>query len=262
MKKLALCFSGHPRTYKSCFESIKLNLLDIYNCDIFISSYNTNENDNLINLYKPKKYIFRDENEIKNQVIKYINQFGMVKHLNIGVFEKKNNYNTINCNSSKIGEYFYREIDNKNFHYRTISEHASMQFFGITDVSKLCFDYMSDNKINYDYILRLRFDDNIYGNFILYDLNENELLVNHIHNYSHSLKIHDHFYMAKPETYFKFSNIYNDLLIIINFINNNKCWIPTSGYQETIFFIQAILNNLTIKSITDNFSIHKLNWSF
>ena len=60
MIKLALCFSGDTRTYNNCFDSIKNNLLNKFDCDVFISSYEVNDEitNNILNLYKPKKYIF------------------------------------------------------------------------------------------------------------------------------------------------------------------------------------------------------------
>lgn len=54
--KIAVCISGQPRAYAQGYEYMKRNLLDKYDCDIFIHTwknkvYNT---DDVISLYKPK----------------------------------------------------------------------------------------------------------------------------------------------------------------------------------------------------------------
>ena len=37
--KIALCLSGHLRTYKNTFESIHMQLINKYDCDVFISTW-------------------------------------------------------------------------------------------------------------------------------------------------------------------------------------------------------------------------------
>jgi hypothetical protein len=75
--KIAICISGQPRNFKQSYISLKKYILDKYNCDIYFHSwkapkfestnfgrgnrqYHLNENDydELIELYRPKKYIF------------------------------------------------------------------------------------------------------------------------------------------------------------------------------------------------------------
>lgn len=56
--KIAVCISGQPRAYAQGYEYMKRNLLDHYDCDIFIHTwknkvYNT---DDVIDLYNPKLY--------------------------------------------------------------------------------------------------------------------------------------------------------------------------------------------------------------
>jgi len=38
--KIAICLSGHLRTFDKTFRSIKEKLLDVYDCDVFISTWN------------------------------------------------------------------------------------------------------------------------------------------------------------------------------------------------------------------------------
>ena len=247
MTKLALCFSGDARTYNICFESIKRNLLDKFDCDVFISTYQTSDEikDDIINLYKPKKYIFNDKNNITKDVSIYLNTLEYVKNFATPVYDVKNilenfeyTYNT--------EDYFFN-YNQKEFTYRNLYLDALCQFFGIYDVSKLCKEYMLDNKIHYDFILRIRLDNKFYSDFRLTELEENEILINCTQHYSDSIKLHDHFFMCKPTTFFKISSLYNNIPNIIKNINNNKCWLPTSGYQETLLLIQTILHQVKIK---------------
>jgi hypothetical protein len=262
MVKLALCFSGDTRTYNKCFDSIKNNLLDKFECDVFISTYDTNyeTKNNILNLYKPKSYIFHNRDIISNTVSTHIRNLKPIKENIIGIhnlsFENIKNINKIeDC-------FFNYDKYEKNFVYNKLSVDALCQFFGIYDVSILCSKYMTHHNITYDYILRIRLDDIIYNTFTLYELNENEMLINTFHYYSDSIKFNDHFFMAKPETFFKISSLYNNIHNIIEIANNKKCWIPSSGYQETLLLIHILLNNITLKECSSNFCCIKLGFTF
>jgi hypothetical protein len=249
MVKLALCFSGDPRTYNRCFESIKINLLDKFDCDIFVSTYETTSEikNDILNLYKPKKYNFHDRNNITKIVSEYLENFEGVKTKQTAPFDYKP-VDDIVC-TNNYEEYFfnYDKYEN-NFVYCKLCVGALCQFFGIFDVSNLCKEYMLDYNTDYDYILRLRLDDTFYSKFVLNELKENELLVNVIQYYSDSIKLHDHFFMAKPHTFFKIASLYNNIQNIIKTINNNRCWLPIGGYQETLLLIHSILQNVIIKN--------------
>jgi hypothetical protein len=54
--KIAVCISGQPRAYAQGYEYMKRNLLDKYDCDIFIHTWKNKvyNIDNVISLYKPK----------------------------------------------------------------------------------------------------------------------------------------------------------------------------------------------------------------
>ena len=166
------------------------------------------------------------------------------------VFESKyiGNIDNIVFTNNYEDYFFNYDKYKNNFVYNKICKHALCQFFGIFDVSNLCKEYMLDCKTDYDYILRLRLDDTFYSNFVINELKENELLVNCVQYYSNSIKLHDHFFMAKSYTFFKIASLYNNIHNIIKTINNNKCWLPSGGYQETLLFIQTILQNVTVKN--------------
>ena len=248
MVKLALCFSGDPRTYNKCFKSIKFNLLDKFDCDIFVSTYKTTNKikNDILNLYKPKKYNFHDKNNITKMVSEYAANLEDIKINILPVFENKNTDDMVFTNNCEDFFFNYDKYEN-NFEYRKLAVNALCQFFGIYDVSNLCKEYMLNTKTEYDYILRLRLDNTFSDNFVINELKENELLVNDLQYYSNSIKLHDHFFMAKSYTFFKIASLYNNIHNIIKTINNNRCWLPTAGYQETLLLIQTILQNVTVK---------------
>lgn len=70
--KTALLITGYMRNWEKHFPIIKSNLINKYNADVYISSYNYSElykgsgiiridTEKVINNYKPKNYIFRDK---------------------------------------------------------------------------------------------------------------------------------------------------------------------------------------------------------
>lgn len=59
--KIALCFCGQARSFEKGFEYYKRNLLDLYDVDVYIHSWTLpNGGNDLLELFKPKGYIFED----------------------------------------------------------------------------------------------------------------------------------------------------------------------------------------------------------
>lgn len=259
--RLALCFSGHPRSFKICFDSINEQLLTKYNCDIFISTYFVSEelSTEIINLYNPVKINIHKENDVVQKNINYIHSLDYVKFVD-ELFDPNKivvvDENTLNMSSGNYNiKNFFNEYETKKFCSIKIDTNALGQFFGIHDVSTLCLEHVNHNNISYDYILRLRLDDHILNKFEIISLEENEVLINNMKNYNNSLKPCDHFFMAKPNTFFRITSVYTDLNNIIQFINSNECWLPNNGYQETLLLIQIIRQNINIKESKEKFTI-------
>jgi hypothetical protein len=62
--KIALCFSGEARSFKQGYEYYKRNLLDRYEIDVYIHSWSFENQNELLELYSPKAYIFDNKPEI------------------------------------------------------------------------------------------------------------------------------------------------------------------------------------------------------
>lgn len=56
--KIAVCISGQPRAYKEGYEYLKRNLLDHYDCDIFIHTWKNKvyQTEDVIDLYQPTRH--------------------------------------------------------------------------------------------------------------------------------------------------------------------------------------------------------------
>jgi hypothetical protein len=81
--KVAVCLTGHMRTWEACFPSFKRYIIDIYNPDIFIHTWdklNTKTNNNnyinddsvninsIIEQYNPKDIIIENWADVKNSI--------------------------------------------------------------------------------------------------------------------------------------------------------------------------------------------------
>lgn len=64
--KIAVCISGQPRAYAQGYEYMKRNLLDKYDCDIFIHTWRNTVygTEDVIKLYNPK--MWNDESPLDN----------------------------------------------------------------------------------------------------------------------------------------------------------------------------------------------------
>ena len=71
--KIAILLRGHKRTYMKTFDSLKLYFLNNFDCDIFLHSWD-GDND-VINLYNPVKFKFEESRNIQALKILTKNKF-------------------------------------------------------------------------------------------------------------------------------------------------------------------------------------------
>jgi hypothetical protein len=256
MVKISICLSGHCRNYKTVYPNLKEQLIDKYDCDIFISTFDEGEkiNSEIIELYNPTAIKFnKNDDEYNLKIEDHSNNLNQVNILTADV-QNKNQNNDVSYKNSK----FFSKIHDCEIIKQKITSRALSQFYGIYDVSMLCFNYVNDNNITYDYIIRLRLDAYLNGTFLNIHLENNEVVVGNIDE-NYNVSVADHFFIAKPETYFKISSLYLHLNTIIDYVNNNNYFIPICGYQETILFLMIMINNINIKcSWPNNYLFYKL----
>jgi len=64
--KMALCFSGQPRTMEYCYPSIKKHLLDVYDLDVFVCS--DDQKGRIQELYDPVSMEIYSQDEINRKI--------------------------------------------------------------------------------------------------------------------------------------------------------------------------------------------------
>ena len=160
--KIAILISGLTRDYEKTYSNLKEQLLDKYECDIFISTWD------IIGCYN----LHRNKNYTNN-----VNWCNIKNKLNISNFIEKYNPKKINIENYDNWEIkITPEINNFLNYYNFTSFTKNLnslfaQWYKIKDVFTIFENYCNENNKNYDIIIKLRFD--VF--FKLPDLNTNKL---------------------------------------------------------------------------------------
>ena len=162
--KIAIQLFGHLRTYKKCFPALKKHLLNKYNCDIFIHTWDTID-------HNTKTW---HKNKCKNAIEKVNkNEIVSLYHPKTIKIEKQisNNLGVLTANNRQI----------------SILGITSM-FYSMQQVNELRRQYEIENSVKYDFVICLRPDillleDFNIENFIKkYETSELEQTVFHAGN--------------------------------------------------------------------------------
>ena len=153
--RAAICFSGLPRSFKSVFEAHKKYMFNVLEkqgikYDIFIHTWNNKVKypkflpdegnvDEIIKLYKPISYKIEtyDDNKVKEL---YINSKIDKYHEYIG---RDNNYNDI---ADWVGG-------------GLLTNNTISLFYGLNESNNLRKQYELNNEIEYDIVIKTRFDN-------------------------------------------------------------------------------------------------------
>jgi hypothetical protein len=117
--KIALCLSGQPRALEEGFRYWKNNLLDRYEVDVFVHSWDSHSNAQVLELYSPKAYLFED--------YKFSPEHDKI-------YEK-------NC-----------------VHESSLPRYSLSQFYTIFKSRNIKIEYEISNKVTYDWVIKGRFD--------------------------------------------------------------------------------------------------------
>ena len=136
MKKAAVCFSGHVRNYSAYLDFFKTNIIDAnrgYDFDVFISTWSTR---NTINSHAYKRGEIDCNTFDINDLIQAYNPTSiLIEKCNVDVFHQYKHY---------IGG--------------AIPEAVFAQFYKLKQVFKLLSSYKESNNLNYEVVIRARFD--------------------------------------------------------------------------------------------------------
>jgi hypothetical protein len=220
--KVAICIHGQPRLYKNGFDNInefcELNkncMFDFffhtwYSSDLVGSYYECstwrninkydlliteNTIDDLIELYKPKKFLYEKPK----------------------LFEIDNLKNTLMYKLSEITK-------PSTLYYNNLHSVIS-NIYSKYKVSELLNEYVKDNQVNYDIVISIRFDFlNKININLLNDIKLDKL--NSMKNCDNRLYISDHLVISNYDIFTKYSSTY----INIDKIVNNKELIDYLNY--------------------------------
>lgn len=216
--KIAICLYGQPRLYKQGYNIIRefINYNGEYNFDIFFHTWydekmigqyyqcspwrNIPQNelliennliDNMIELYKPKKYLFESPKIFDMTDIKFTKIYNQSSEQ-----LKTNANNTLSCIYSKY------------------------------QISKILEEYVNQTNIRYDYVISIRFDFLNKLNFKIEEMQNNKI---NVMNVSPRLYIADNFIITNYNLFIQYSNAYVNLDKILKnndyetYLNNIGC---------------------------------------
>lgn len=169
--KIALCFSGQPRGLKEAFEFYSKNLLSD-NVDVFCHSWNSEFNDDILKLYRPKLARFDDVKFTVDDDSKYSNT----------------------PNPKKWPPRF------------TLSA-----YYSVNESLKLKQMYERDNNIKYDWVIKTRYDYAINIVLPLAELDNSKLYVPNCRMTPNRDFCNDQFAFSSSEIMDKYMSTYDHI---------------------------------------------------
>lgn len=142
--KIAVCLFGHLRTYKYCYKFLKENLLDLYDCDVFMHTWST-----LSRTQKGGRNELISDNstlKLKDEIIKLYNLKDIL------IEEQKNNESEYGIVMSEI-----------NTPLSLFGMHN--MFYSNFKANQLREEYQKKYNVQYDYVICTRPDVILYEKF-------------------------------------------------------------------------------------------------
>lgn len=149
--KVAIQMFGHMRTYLQCYEALRKNLLNYYDCDIFIHTWD--EIEHKTQTWHNDKMM--DDQKITEKDIEQIYSCKAIKIEHQHVQEK----GCIEANGLKISKFGIESM-----------------LYSMNEVNRLRKEYQQKNNIQYDFIIFIRPD------ILLYDRLNLEKYINGLKN--------------------------------------------------------------------------------
>lgn len=144
--RIAVLLYGHLRDFDNCASSLKKYLLDIYNCDVFIHTWDETE---------PSTFVWHKGRSKKrfvgNNIIEKINNIYVPKQLSIEHQEKWTDEQIIESNYSK------------GFKFSTAGIH--FMFYSMSKANGLRKQFESNQGFNYDFVVVTRPDVQLKSTF-------------------------------------------------------------------------------------------------
>jgi len=152
--KVAVCLSGQPRLFKTCFTNFKKYILDAYDCDLFIDAWKFPNKKEDVN----SSYRYKDEGTMDELFDMY-----NPKVLNIENFDDTFEQKALNFENKIAQEQGGKSNDYFRQYYARIESGTNLRryysmLYKIYNCNKIRIKYEKFNNINYDLIIRTRLD--------------------------------------------------------------------------------------------------------
>jgi hypothetical protein len=205
MKKLvALILSGHTRSFEQCYPSLKQNIIDPLQPDIFISSWST-----------VGYWTQLTNQELRNNKVN-VNELGFEEGEQINEVKIREMYNpknlTIHSYKDKEAEFIDRvqslPLRNDRWYYR--AKNTLGMYYQALYALKELYLYQYKNKFVYDLVIRTRMDLQFNSPLPFID-NYNKDILCVCNSYAEKDSLGDIFFAGSFDNIFRYHLIYNEL---------------------------------------------------
>ena len=229
---------GHLRTFELCYPAFKKNLLDLYDCDIFIHTWDKLEHSD--RNYFPEE-VYSDCITVEKLIKKKINQYYSPKSMKI---ETQNLFN--------------REEEEKRPGNKIVTHRISMKYmtYSMYQSNLLREEYQLKHNVNYNFALVISFDIMLYAplDFKKYakefkfhnrkSIHFGRILKSYLTSNRYLIipSLIDRFYFSNPSVISDISKLY---LEFDEFCKNVDLILPSKlKISETILYEYLHLNNI------------------
>lgn len=150
--KIAVCLFGHLRTYKYCCEALNKNLLNLYDCDVFMHTWSTVES-TTVTWHTDKMKENTSTLELKDKIVDMYNLTDII------IEEQQDR-------SDEFG-FFVSDFSSLESPKQISIWGIKCLYHSITASYKLAQNYSIKNNVKYDYIAFIRPDILLYSEFDL-----------------------------------------------------------------------------------------------
>lgn len=184
--RTAMCISGQPRNVKQGYEFIKRNIIECNNPDVFIHTWAPTAKEEFINPINHSKVGDAVGADITDTIL---DLYKPVRFL----FEKQ------------------IEFDEKDYNTRAYpgmkASWILSMWHSVKAANQLKIDVEVASKVNYDVVIRIRFDWAIKDQIIVQNLNTAEIIVSN--DCPHRMGINDQFAVSSSKNMDVYSTVYD-----------------------------------------------------
>lgn len=221
--RIALCLSGHMRSYRKTYQSIRYNIIDPYSTDVFISTWDR--------IGADRSYDLNLIDVETSSMLKSIEVAFRTKNINIEKYNGKNYelYPLVKDRSNPIG--------------------VLSMFYNINKADELRRNYEIKHKFKYDVIIRSRpdilFTSSINRNHMLDAIKSDAI---YFTDFAHWSGFNDQFAFGSNNAMTQYADCFNNLKNIIDRVDFNP---------EVLLKEHVLSNNLNVKFTNTNYFIKR-----